>query len=326
MDIVARACGCSKSTVSRAISGKGRISEELKTRILQYCEKSGYRTDVAKRFLQTLRTKNLLVLLPPDQELSEIPFFFNCIMGICEGAQKAGYSILLMTGGSSEVQELRTILEQKKADGVILLRVRVHDLVIEYLQDQELPFLVIGNSQKYSVQYVDNDTERACEALTIYLLQKNLSNMALIGGNREHIVTWKRLKGFQVGHAICNKKVNQNQIYLDCNTKDVVYEVTENILRGSADCIVCMDDRICYQVLEKLHKMNVVVGRDIEVASFYDSRFLRGYSDSITTLQFDEKSLGLMVCEKLISRIEKGIYESKMFTGYRIIPKNQAKR
>lgn len=323
--MVATACGCSKSTVSRAISGKGRISDEQKDRILEYCRLVGYRTDVIAQ-KQYPHTRNIVVVLPQDQELSEMPFFFNCIMGICESAQKTGYCVMLMTGDRGEVQNLQVILEQKKADGVILLRVRVRDLMIEYLQGQELPFLVIGNSQKYSVQYVDNDTERACEALTIYLLQKNMSKMALIGGNKEHIVTWKRLNGFQAGYAICDRKVNRNQIYLDCNTKEIVYEVTERILQSSVDCIVCMDDRICYQVLEKLHKMNVTVGQDIEVASFYDSRFLRGYSDAITTLRFDEKTLGKMACEKMISRIEKGIYESKVFTGYRIIPKNQMKK
>ena len=34
---IAEALGVSKSTVSRSISGKGRISEDTRTKVLDYC-------------------------------------------------------------------------------------------------------------------------------------------------------------------------------------------------------------------------------------------------------------------------------------------------
>ena len=39
---LAQELGYSKSTISRALSGKGRLSSETRENILRYCEMSGY--------------------------------------------------------------------------------------------------------------------------------------------------------------------------------------------------------------------------------------------------------------------------------------------
>ena len=42
---LAQELGYSKSTISRALSGKGRLSSETRENILRYCEMSGYRKE-----------------------------------------------------------------------------------------------------------------------------------------------------------------------------------------------------------------------------------------------------------------------------------------
>ena len=49
IDDVARELRLSKSTVSRAISGKGRISAETRQKVLDYIEKSNYRPNPIAR-------------------------------------------------------------------------------------------------------------------------------------------------------------------------------------------------------------------------------------------------------------------------------------
>lgn len=319
MEKIAKELGCSKSTVSRAISGKGRISAATKDKIFKYCELSGYETKLTE--IQRARTYNLSVILPSNQEVSEIPFFHSCMMGICEAAKKMGYNILIMSLEEGEINPLKKILDQHKVDGVILLRAWVTDVRIEYLMSRYIPFIVIGHSQKYSAQYVDNDTVRACKEFTSYLIEKKLYRMALIGGNMKHTVSQKRLEGFLEGFFLYNREPMDNLLFLDCNTKEKVYEAAEKVLENNAECVVCMDSNICCQVLEKFQHLHVVVPKDIKVASFYDSYFLEHYAPPITSLKFDETKLGMLACEKLISRLEKKEYESKVFTGYEIVPR-----
>ena len=39
---IAQDLGCSKTTVSRALSGKGRVGKEMQKKILAYCKRIGY--------------------------------------------------------------------------------------------------------------------------------------------------------------------------------------------------------------------------------------------------------------------------------------------
>lgn len=325
MEKIAKELGCSKSTVSRAISGKGRISSETKNRILKYCEISGYLEGVLLNEMQVVRTYNLAVVLPSNQELAEIPFFHNCLMGISEKAKKMGYDVLIISLEEGEIQPLVNVLEQHKVDGVLLMRTSVKDVAVDYLIYQHVPFVVIGNSEKYSVQYVDNDTVRACKSLTAYLIEKNMYRIALIGGDTNHTVTRKRLMGFHEGHFLYHRNVTDNLIYLNCTTKEKVYEAVAEIVDSNVDCIVGMDAKICCQVLEKLQYMHISVPKDIKMASFYDSYILKYYVPSITALKFDERKLGMLACEKLVDRMEKREWESKVFTGYEIIPRTSTK-
>lgn len=43
---------------------------------------------------------------------------------------------------------------------------------------------------------------------------------------------------------------------------------TEQMLKAGAECIVCMDDNICLNVLNALRKFEVRIPEDILVASF----------------------------------------------------------
>ena len=50
-------------------------------------------TDVSD---ETFKTYNIGVFLPADQELNEIPFFQQCLMGICETAASKLYEVLVI--------------------------------------------------------------------------------------------------------------------------------------------------------------------------------------------------------------------------------------
>ena len=56
---VAEALGVSKTTVSRAISGKGRIGEATRQKVLAYIEEHDYKPNVIARGLAQSKTRRL---------------------------------------------------------------------------------------------------------------------------------------------------------------------------------------------------------------------------------------------------------------------------
>lgn len=309
---IAQALGCSKTTVSRAISGNGRVSDDTKKRILDYCRKHGYRPGRVKNAIDRGRTYNIVAVLPADQELHEIPFFQTCLVGICEWAAKMNYDVFVAAIEKDEMQQLEKLVRSHKIDGVILLRALVQDSAVKYLLGKKIPSVQIGDTRSESIIHVDHDSIRACKEMTGFLLKRKLQRIALIGGDTENIVTQKRLAGFNAGYRLFHKVPQEKLIYLNCTTDMKVYEAVKRIVENYAECIICMDDKICGQVMRILNGMRISVPRDLEVVSFYDSLMLQNYSPAITSVKFDERELGRIACKKLINCLQGDVSEKSL--------------
>lgn len=87
---IAEALGLSKTTVSRALSGKGRIGEETRNKILKYVK------DYQDKEEGILPTRLLGVALPADSNINTNHFFAECLYGVCEAAAYMNYNVLVM--------------------------------------------------------------------------------------------------------------------------------------------------------------------------------------------------------------------------------------
>ena len=315
---IADALGVSKTTVSRAISGKGRIGSETRERVLKYIDAHNYTPNVIAKSLAQNKTYNLAVVMPGDYELIDLPFFQNCIMGIQEIASSFDYDMLLTVCNNADVTKLERIVRNRKVDGVILLRSFMDDVQVEYLQEKNVPFVVTGSSNYKGVVQVDNDHRAACRELTSILLMKQMKKIALIGGNEEHVVTQSRLMGFKDAFADSGLAVDESLIYMNLDNPVLLDGKLDDIIKREVDCIVCMDDAICMEVLYKLRREGISVPDQIRVASFYNSSMLETHDPSITSLDFDAKELGMLVCRTLLDMIEGQKVQKKTLLGYEV--------
>ena len=315
---IADALGVSKTTVSRAISGKGRIGSDTRERVLKYIDEHNYTPNVIAKSLAQSKTYNLAVVMPGDYELIDLPFFQNCIMGIQEIASSFDYDILLTVCNNADVTKLERIVRNRKVDGVILLRSFVEDVQVEYLREKNIPFVVTGSSNYKGVVQVDNDHHAACKELTSILLMKRMKKIALIGGNEEHVVTQSRLKGFKDAFRDNGLPVDESLIYMNLDNPVLLDGKLDDIIKRDVDCIVCMDDAICMEVLNKLRRAGIVVPDQIRVASFYNSSMLETHDPSITSLDFDAKELGMLVCRILLDIVEGNKVQKKTLLGYEV--------
>ena len=315
---IADALGVSKTTVSRAISGKGRIGSETRERVLKYIDAHNYTPNVIAKSLAQNKTYNLAVVMPGDYELIDLPFFQNCIMGIQEIASSFDYDMLLTVCNNADVTKLERIVRNRKVDGVILLRSFMDDVQVEYLQEKNVPFVITGSSNYKGVVQVDNDHRAACRELTSILLMKRMKKIALIGGNEEHVVTQSRLRGFKDAFADSGTAVDESLIYMNLDNPVLLDGKLDDIIKREVDCIVCMDDAICMEVLYKLRREGISVPDQIRVASFYNSSMLETHDPSITSLDFDAKELGMLVCRTLLDMIEGQKVQKKTLLGYEV--------
>ena len=163
---VAEALGVSKTTVSRAISGKGRIGAETREKVLAYIEEHNYTPNVIAKSLAQSKTYNIGVMIPSEYDIIDLPFFQSCLFGIQEIAATMDYDILLTISKPEDTSQLERIVTNRKVDGVILMRTFVDDKQAKMLAKRGIPFATVGGTNVKEAIQVDQDHQSACKELT----------------------------------------------------------------------------------------------------------------------------------------------------------------
>lgn len=315
---IARELNLSKTTISRAISGKGRIGEATRRKILDYIRLYNYKPNVIAKGLAQKKTYNIGVILPADANLTEIPFFQNCLMGICEAAAGMDYDVVVATATDDDITFLQRLIDNRKVDGIILTRSLVNDLPASYLKQIGIPFLLIGSNEDEEIVQVDsNHTEGCCE-LTSILLKSGIERIALLAGNQNHIVNRSRYAGFLKAYEDLGKKVDESIVFLDMNNNVLIQRAVGMIMSRGADCIICSDDYICSRALAKLEEDGYSIPKDIKIASFYNSVNLENHNPPVTVLKINVKELGITAGKILINMISGERIEKKTWVNYEI--------
>lgn len=322
---VAEALGVSKTTVSRAISGKGRIGAKTRERVLAYIKEHNYKPNALAKGLAELKTFNLGVVLPEDYTLVDLPFFQTCLMGISEVAASMDYDILLTMGRENENTQLMRMVENHKVDGIILMRTFTKDQSVEYLKETGTPFVTVGSTNYSDVIQIDNDHKNACRELISILLMKKMERIGIVGGIESHVVTQNRLRGYMEAYESAGIEVDKDIIYVNADREAMIDRAVEKLLEADVDCIVCLDDAVCMQVLNKLRREHVKVPKQMKVASFYDSSILENHVPTITSLSFNVRELGMTACRILLDMIEGKEVEKRTLLGYEVILKESTK-
>lgn len=325
IDDIARELNISKTTVSRAISGKGRIGMETREKVLKYINENNYKPNALAKGLAQSKTFNIGFVMPGEYNIVDLPFFQRCMWGISTKASSLDYDVIISMVMEGDISQLVRLIDNHKVDGIILGRTLQKDEPMEYLKSVGIPFVAIGSTADESVIRIDNDHLAGCSELTSILLLKGMRKIALIGGSMSHIVNQNRLNGYREAFGKNGVPIDSSLIYTEADNGLKIESIVKELLQKKVECILCMDDAICGHVLNTLNRENVKIPEEMKVASFYNSSILESNQPAITSLQFDVAELGIVSCQMLIDCINKKEVAKKTLLGYELIIKESTK-
>lgn len=303
MDDVAKELGVSKTTVSRAVSGKGRIGEQTRQRVLEYIAQHNYKPNVMARGLANNRTYNIGIVLQADLLSYDLPFFPKALKGISEAAAREEYDVIMTLVDTNDLSRLVRVIENNKVDGMILMRTLQDDKPAEMLKKSGIPFVTLGLSDDPKVCQVDNDHVDACRELTSILLLKGLKKIAVVSGDMNHVINRKRLEGFYQAHKDLGIAYDESLIFTDVDSKALASGAADRILMRNVNCVIGADDLITSFLLSKLEEEQIRIPEDIRLASFHDSQLLKSAKTSVTAIKFNTEELGREACKVLLRQI-----------------------
>lgn len=228
---MAEELGVSASTVSRAISGKGRIGEATRKKVMDYIKIHDYHPNGIAKSLAQSRTNNIAIIIPEVKELVDLPFFYTCMYGVNEVALANGYDMFVITTSGKDNSHLKRLIDNNKVDGMILGRTYRNDVFASYLKERGMPFVTIGSIDDDEIVQVYHDNEGACRDLTSILLSRKLNPIAYLGNSAGQVVNDERFAGYVRAHRDAGIELDWDIIFLESGTTTVQQRQVDEILK-----------------------------------------------------------------------------------------------
>ena len=195
---VARLAGVAKATASRALSGRGYVSDETRSKVVAAAALIGYVASPNAASLVTGRTQSVGVIIPFISR-----WFFSEILESLEQSLLAeGYDMTLYNLPAHSVERERVFdffLARKRFDGVISVGVELSDTEVELLHRLGRPLVGIGGEIP-GVHTIAIDDIAAARLATEHLISLGHTDIRHIGGDQvdqmDFAVHTKRLTGF----------------------------------------------------------------------------------------------------------------------------------
>ena len=199
---IARACGVSVATVSKALNGQKDIGEETRKRIVAMADEMGYMANSVARALKTNRSYNLGMLFVDERRSGLGHEYFSTILeGFKAEAESHGYDITFINShiGDQPMSYVRHC-RNRGLDGVVVACVDFTDPRILELAGSNIPLVTIDHVYEGHTAIL-SDNVNGVDTLVRYAYRKGHRKIAYLHGE-DTTVTRGRLTGF---HQACRE-------------------------------------------------------------------------------------------------------------------------
>jgi DNA-binding LacI/PurR family transcriptional regulator len=314
---VAAAAGVSTTTVSHALSGKGRLPESTRERVREVAEQLGYRPNVSARKLGG-GASGLLALAVSQVEdltfqLGDFDYFASLIRHATTAALDRGYALAI-----APAADVEGALHKIPADGAVVVDPVPGDASIAYLRSQGVPIVTTGRmlDSEEEGYWVDNDHTAGVRSVLDHLFAVGARRIALIAPRSfaSYIVDVRSGYAAWCAEHDCEEMVG---IAPDV-TEGGGFEASMELLERSEppDAIYAALDRLAIGVLLAANAKGARVPADLRVAACTDSVAAQTARPPLTALGLNPEVIGREATGMLIDLVEG----SPVSTRHRLVP------
>jgi LacI family transcriptional regulator, galactose operon repressor len=298
---VARRAGVSIATVSRALNGRGRISEQTREHVLGVVRELGYLPNDLARGLVGMATQTIALLLPDITN----PYFPELVKGVQTVADERGHLLLLCHNAGDERKAVADVemLRRKKVDGLLLVAGalgRSHALaeatkgIPTVAMDRSVPCL--------PADLVTVDHRRGARLATEHLVELGHRHIAHLSGPPNVTSSRERRAGWR--QAMRKAGLAPTLVEEGDFSEDSGYAAARRLLDSEADCtaVFAANDLSAIGLLRAFTEAGIRVPRDVSVVGFDGIHLTRYTTPRLTTVAQPIYELGRTAAELLLDR------------------------
>jgi LacI family transcriptional regulator len=316
---IAKRVGKSVTTVSRALHDYDDVSPETKALVRQVASEIGYSPSSIAQRLQKQKTDTIGLVIPTYGPRFSDPFFSEFLAGVGNKAASLGYDLLVSTQppGDREIETYQKLVDGRRVDGFIIVRVRSDDERINYSIARDICLAAFGCVEgEANFPYVDEDGSYGMGLVAKHLIQKGHRKFAYIAPESNLAFATRRWLGFCQELKKQGIQIEERYRRTGNLTQRSGFEQSQDLLSlpDPPTAIVACNDLMAIGAMSAAQEKGWVVGKDVAITGFDDIPAAEHSHPPLTTVHQPVYKIGGMVTEMLIKKINSQDIEEEHIT------------
>ncbi|HEY0416614.1 MAG TPA: LacI family DNA-binding transcriptional regulator [Gaiellaceae bacterium] len=301
---VARRAGVSASTASRALNGRGELSERTRAAVADAARALQFQPSQLARSLRTSTTHTVGFVVPDVAS----PFYAAALKGAQSTLHESGYRVVLMDCEQSadrEIEALRTLLAHR-VDGLLVSTVGLGRARFEGVVGGRVPCVFFDSSIVGTGDgSVIIDNRAGIDLLVDHLVEHGHRQIGLLAGSLAETSGSERLAAFEAAmgrHApavavagVAGRRWNLEE------GRRATHELLARTPRPTA--IVASSVELALGAMLECRDTGVAVPGDLALATFDDAYFAELLDPPLTAVAYDPGEVGQAAAALLVEAI-----------------------
>jgi len=308
---IAEQLGVHPSTVSRALrgDGSGKISAEMRARVLAAAAAVGYRPNPWASSLRTSRTYALGLLIPHLIDVALAQMF----EGAEARAREFGYQAIT-TGTHDDPAAERPLIQghlQRRVEGLILATAMQSDPAIDEIDAIGTPFVLL-NRASGDYPTVRGDDELGGYLATRHLIAQGHVTIGMVAGQTRFSTSALRQRGYERALAESGIPVDPSLIVKSTfEPRGGLVAGTQLLARKDRPtAIFSVNDYTAVGVMAAARDLGLRVPNDLALVGYNDSNISALLPTPLTSVALPLREMGEAAVDLLLKRIEGEEVES----------------
>jgi LacI family transcriptional regulator len=301
---VAKLAGVSTTTASRALNGRGELTEETRSAVLTAANQLGFRPSPFAQSLRTRRSHTVGLIVPHVAH----PFYASIVQGSQEQLRLAGYRLILVDSGedAQSVSEAIETLLDHWVDGILISTTpfpaaRFAELLRGtpcVFIDETVPDVGVGQ--------VTLENREGVGALVEHLAGHGYTRIGFLSGPEDRTASRERLEGYHAAMAAHSLEALPGLVR-ECEwSLRSGIEQTRKLLAlpQRPTAIVAASAELALGALAAARSHPLRLPEDLALASFDDTYFAPLLEPALTVVSYDTPAIGARSAQLLVAAIE----------------------
>jgi LacI family transcriptional regulator len=309
---LARRCGVSVATVSRALNGRADVSPVTRERVLGLARELGYSPNQPARTLVRRRSDMVGLVWDTEGEIaahdSRHPFLQDLLIGLKRALSDAGYHMMLLSTANADVGVDAYVhaARQHNLEGVLMMAVDPHHPAVTALIAAAVPCVGLDLPLRGPrATHVTSDNRTGAVTAVRHLHGLGHRRIATITGPQHMLPAAERLAGYRyemarLGLAYRKEYVEQGDFFLPSG-----YQCMQRLL-GLAErptALFAAGDEMAIGALHAIADAGLRVPDDIAIVGFDDIEAASLVRPMLTTIVQDRRAFGAAAVAALVDAI-----------------------